>query len=85
MKYQNINIQNVTCKGFVKTLSTMLLKIEGVDSVEIEQHDSSVAFKIESAIPRQKLMEHLIAAGLDSQGKVKSCKKCIVEKLEAIK
>ena len=84
MEIQNIKIQNVTCKGFIKTLSTMLIKIEGVDGVEIDHQDSMVDFKIKSAIPKEVLMKQLITEGIDSRGQIKSCKKCVLEKLEAM-
>lgn len=84
MKFQTIKIPNVTCKGFIKTLSTMLIKINGVSAVEINYKDTEVCFQVRSAISKEILMEQLIAAGLDSSGKVKSCNKCVLEKLNSI-
>ena len=84
MKFQHLKIQNVTCKGFIKTLSSMLIKIDGVESVEINYQDTEVCFEIYSDISKEKLMQELTASNSTTAGKVKSCKKCVLEKLKTI-
>ena len=61
----------------------MLIKLDGVGSVEVNYEDTEVCFQVRSNIPEEILMKQLIASGLDSAGKVKSCKKCVLEKLSS--
>lgn len=82
MKSEIIKLENVTCKGFVKTLTTMLSKVEGINNLKIDHIDSEVILEMETKISRDELYKKLIDANHSKSGK--SCGNCVVEKLKTM-
>lgn len=83
-----LKIENVKCKGFVKTLAAMLINLEGVGSVEVNHQESDVIFEINAEISKEKLIHQLVAPYLVKPGTAnsppptKSCMSCVIEKLK---
>ena len=62
----NIEVENIKCGGCMNTIKHSILKLEGVNSVEIEENKTTV--HIDAETDRQVLVEKLAALGYPETG-----------------
>jgi copper chaperone len=63
MKTEKITIANLKCAGCETTIKSELLKIEGVDSVTIDQENDTVCVIHDDNLDRHKIIQKLHSLG----------------------
>lgn len=85
-----LEIQNLKCHGCANTITNQLMKLEGVDNVEVNTEKNEVSFSISDAAKRVLATEKLNQLGYPVIGeinhftkKAKSLVSCAVGRLKA--
>jgi copper chaperone CopZ len=86
MTTYQINVENIKCEGCVNSIKSALLKIKGVNNIDVYKKEEKVCVS-GIAIERQEIVDRLLAIGYPEKGnnsvmsKAKSFVSCTVGKL----
>jgi copper chaperone len=63
MKTESIAIANLSCGGYVNTITKKLTSITGVEKVGVDLETNSVSVKHNEAVKREQLTQMLLSIG----------------------
>lgn len=89
MKTENIAIDNLKCGGCANTIKKSLLKMNGMESVEVNTDSSEVGVSFGDSLTKTEILKKLASLGYPEKGttntyqKVKSYVSCAVGRVGA--